>query len=430
MFKTINKDVVAEIVEKKSKFIAHVFHVETVEEAEEKIKEIKKMHYDARHNCYAFSIFSKEGIVNRFSDDGEPSGTAGSPMLNILNSKGITNCVVIVTRYFGGILLGTGGLVRAYTGAMQEALKEISEVIKDTGLEVRLQTTYQDLEKMKYYLELRSLYKKNISQLTELDDILEATNIEKTIDNESILSSNNEYYSFISQYKSYRNELESKQKYYERQVVLYPSVLSKQEIENIENDYIQTKLNFINWIEEKKIETVEKKMDYSQKLNNIEIEIQQTQLKIDNSSIKAKKSGYVNVINKISVGDYVSSDTLLLSIIPVDTELKAIVNVSNSNISKIKIGQNVLLQINDLPYTKYGKIEGKIILIPSDVIISENPYYPVEVLLDKNYVKHKSEKVYLKIGTKVSTKIIVDSNTIFQKILNKLVIDNEQINSS
>ena len=157
MFKTIDKDVTAEIVEKKSKFIAHVFHVETVEEAEEKIKEIRKIHYDARHNCYAFSIFSKEGIVNRFSDDGEPSGTAGSPMLNILNSKGITNCVVIVTRYFGGILLGTGGLVRAYTGAMQEALAKITEVTKDTGLEVRLQTTYQDLEKMKYYLKQNNI---------------------------------------------------------------------------------------------------------------------------------------------------------------------------------------------------------------------------------------------------------------------------------
>lgn len=157
MFKTIDKDVQAEIVEKKSKFIANIFYVETVEEAEEKVKEIKKKHYDARHNCYAFSIFSKEGIVNRFSDDGEPSGTAGSPMLNILNSKGIVNAVVIVTRYFGGILLGTGGLVRAYTGAMQEALKEIQEVTKDTGLEVCLETSYPDLEKMKYYLKQNNI---------------------------------------------------------------------------------------------------------------------------------------------------------------------------------------------------------------------------------------------------------------------------------
>ena len=157
MFKTIDKDVQAEIVEKKSKFIANIFYVETVEEAEEKVKEIKKKHYDARHNCYAFSIFSKEGIVNRFSDDGEPSGTAGLPMLNILNSKGIVNAVVIVTRYFGGILLGTGGLVRAYTGAMQEALKEIQEVTKDTGLEVCLETSYPDLEKMKYYLKQNNI---------------------------------------------------------------------------------------------------------------------------------------------------------------------------------------------------------------------------------------------------------------------------------
>ena len=85
MFKTINENVSAEIVEKKSKFIANIFYVETVEEAEEKVKEIKKKYFDARHNCFAYSVFTKDGIVNRFSDDGEPSGTAGGPMLNILN---------------------------------------------------------------------------------------------------------------------------------------------------------------------------------------------------------------------------------------------------------------------------------------------------------------------------------------------------------
>lgn len=162
MFKTINKNISAEIVEKKSKFIANVFYIETVEEAEGKVKEIKKKYFDARHNCYAFSVFTKEGIINRFSDDGEPSGTAGSPMLNILNSKGLTNIVVIVTRYFGGILLGTGGLVRAYTGAMQEALSQIEEVCKDLGLEAKLQTTYPDLEKLKYYLKQNEIDITNI----------------------------------------------------------------------------------------------------------------------------------------------------------------------------------------------------------------------------------------------------------------------------
>ena len=153
MFKTINTNVSAEIVEKKSKFIANVFYVETVEEAEEKVKEIKKKYFDARHNCFAYSVFTKDGIVNRFSDDGEPSGTAGGPMLNILNGKELTNVVVIVTRYFGGILLGTGGLIRAYTGAAQEALGKLEDVYKDLGLEAKLITTYPELEKLKYYLK-------------------------------------------------------------------------------------------------------------------------------------------------------------------------------------------------------------------------------------------------------------------------------------
>ena len=152
MFKTIKEDTSAEIVEKKSKFIANVFYIESQEEAEEKIKMISKKYFDARHNCYAYSIFTKNGIVNKFSDDGEPSGTAGAPMLNILTSKGITNILVIVTRYFGGILLGTGGLVRAYTGATQEALEKTEEIKKDLGIEAKIEVSYSDLEKCKYYL--------------------------------------------------------------------------------------------------------------------------------------------------------------------------------------------------------------------------------------------------------------------------------------
>ena len=168
MFKTINENVSAEIVEKKSKFIANIFYVETVEEAEEKVKEIKKKYFDARHNCFAYSVFTKDGIVNRFSDDGEPSGTAGGPMLNFLNSKELTNLVVIVTRYFGGILLGTGGLIRAYTGATQEALAQIKEVTKDLGLEVVLTTTYPDLEKMKYYLKQNEIEVTNVEYNEEV----------------------------------------------------------------------------------------------------------------------------------------------------------------------------------------------------------------------------------------------------------------------
>ena len=153
MFKTIDKNVEAEIVEKKSKFIANVFYVESVQEAEELIKKVKKQHNEARHNCFAFSVFTREGIVDRFSDDGEPSGTAGSPMLNIITSKKITNVLVVVTRYFGGILLGTGGLVRAYTGAFQEALEKVNIIEKELGVMAKFVVTYSDLEKLKYYLK-------------------------------------------------------------------------------------------------------------------------------------------------------------------------------------------------------------------------------------------------------------------------------------
>lgn len=151
MFKTIKENVSAEIVEKKSKFIASVFYIESIEEAENIIREMKKKYYDARHNCFAYSVYAEDGIQNRFSDAGEPSGTAGSPMLNIITSRNLSNILVVVTRYFGGILLGTGGLVRAYTGAFQEALNNAVEVNKDLGLEAYLMIEYSELEKVKYY---------------------------------------------------------------------------------------------------------------------------------------------------------------------------------------------------------------------------------------------------------------------------------------
>lgn len=175
MFKTIlEKEVQAEIVEKKSRFIANIFYVESVEEAEEKIKKVKKQYFDARHNCFAYSVFSKAGITNRFSDDGEPSGTAGAPILNILNSKELTNILVIVTRYFGGILLGTGGLVRAYTGATQEALNKINIIHKEVGIEVKFEINYQDLEKLKYYFKQNDIeiakfeYSENVEVLANI----------------------------------------------------------------------------------------------------------------------------------------------------------------------------------------------------------------------------------------------------------------------
>ena len=157
MFKTIKENSRSEIVEKKSKFIANSFYVESVEEAEKYIKEINKKYFDSRHNCYAFSVYTKNGIINRFSDNGEPSGTAGGPMLNIILSKKLSNVLVIVTRYFGGILLGTGGLVRSYSEATQNVLLEDNFINKDIGLEVKFEVSYSDFEKIKYYFSQNNI---------------------------------------------------------------------------------------------------------------------------------------------------------------------------------------------------------------------------------------------------------------------------------
>lgn len=162
MFKTLESNVSAEIVEKKSKFIANIYYIESVEDAEKLIKEVNKKYFDARHNCYAFSVCTENGIVNRFSDDGEPSGTAGAPMLNILTSQNLSNVLVIVTRYFGGILLGTGGLVKAYTQATIEALNKANIVNMDLGKSVKFVISYQDLEKLKYFMKQNSVNISNI----------------------------------------------------------------------------------------------------------------------------------------------------------------------------------------------------------------------------------------------------------------------------
>ena len=109
----------SEFVEKRSRFIGHVWRVETEEEARAHIEEMKKRYYDARHNCWCYII--KDGPV-RYSDDGEPQGTAGQPMLNVFQRENVVNVCCVVTRYFGGILLGAGGLVRAYTQGAKDAL--------------------------------------------------------------------------------------------------------------------------------------------------------------------------------------------------------------------------------------------------------------------------------------------------------------------
>lgn len=138
-----------EIVEKKSRFIATVRPVESEEEAVAFINEMKKKYWDARHNCSAFVIGERQELT-RCSDDGEPAQTAGRPMLDVLLKEGVTNVAVVVTRYFGGVLLGTGGLVRAYQAATQAGLAASRIIEKRSGTRLVVRTDYNGLGKLQY----------------------------------------------------------------------------------------------------------------------------------------------------------------------------------------------------------------------------------------------------------------------------------------
>lgn len=139
-----------EFIEKKSRFIGRVWPVETEEEALTRIQEMKKQHYDATHNCWAYII--KDGAV-RFSDDGEPGGTAGMPMLQVLQREGMNNIVCVVTRYFGGILLGAGGLVRAYTKGAKIAVDAAGKSMKRVWKVLYVPCPYTFYERVKLEVE-------------------------------------------------------------------------------------------------------------------------------------------------------------------------------------------------------------------------------------------------------------------------------------
>ena len=146
----------AEIVEKKSRFIATVRPVKTEDEARAFIEEMKKKYWNATHNVFAYQI-GERNELQRFSDDGEPQGTAGRPMLDVILGQEVTNILVIVTRYFGGTLLGTGGLVRAYTQAVKEGLSACKIGVMCEGYEMSLKTDYNGVGKVLYLLGQKGL---------------------------------------------------------------------------------------------------------------------------------------------------------------------------------------------------------------------------------------------------------------------------------
>lgn len=145
-YKTVGSLGSGELVEKRSRFIGYCKPVTTEDEAVEFINKIKKKHWDARHNVYAYSL--REGQIKRYSDDGEPSGTAGMPVLEVLTKSGVTDAVIVVTRYFGGVLLGTGGLVRAYSASAKLGMESAGVVTMELCSECELCCSYNQYGKL------------------------------------------------------------------------------------------------------------------------------------------------------------------------------------------------------------------------------------------------------------------------------------------
>ncbi|HKL99892.1 MAG TPA: YigZ family protein [Mobilitalea sp.] len=169
-YQTIYEGGIGEIVMKKSRFIATVSPVATEDAALAFIEALKKKYWDASHNCYAYILGTNNPLM-RCSDDGEPSKTAGKPMLDVLSSHELTNLVVVVTRYFGGTLLGTGGLVKAYQSATIEGLEKSKIIKKELGLRMQLTTDYNLIGKLQYYVNQESfpLLSSDYSDVVTLD---------------------------------------------------------------------------------------------------------------------------------------------------------------------------------------------------------------------------------------------------------------------
>ena len=150
-YKTIAKPAEGNYSEKRSKFLAYAFPVQNEQEVKQRLAEIQKKHWDARHHCYAY-ILGPHKDAYRLNDNGEPSGTAGKPILEVINGAGLTNVLIIVTRYFGGVLLGTGGLVRAYTQSAQAGLAASEIGVMTYAQKLTLTVGYNMINNVQYYL--------------------------------------------------------------------------------------------------------------------------------------------------------------------------------------------------------------------------------------------------------------------------------------
>lgn len=206
MFKTIIENSTYEITEKKSKFIANLICIENKEDAENKIKEYKKLYHDARHNCSAYRVIDNGIIYEKSSDDGEPSGTAGAPMLNILQKNDLCNVLIIVTRYFGGILLGTGGLVRCYSEVTLGAVNSVPKFNIEEGIQFELEVDYDELEQIRYFCKKNNFNIVNINYSEKVICKIEVKNKSVKLFLEEIKNKKEDKIKVIKWYKKYIRE--------------------------------------------------------------------------------------------------------------------------------------------------------------------------------------------------------------------------------
>ena len=209
-FLTIQEEEQTQIVEKKSKFIAEIYPVTNIQEVQNKIKEVKKKYYDAKHHCIAYRIIDEGRVVERASDDGEPSGTAGAPMLNLLKGNNLCNVLVVVTRYFGGILLGTGGLVRAYSEATNLVIQKSKMINITEGYEITLKLEYNNLDAFNYYCKNNNIIILNIEYAENISIKIEMETDKKEIFMKDIENKKNSVIEIVEIKRKLVNKVEKK----------------------------------------------------------------------------------------------------------------------------------------------------------------------------------------------------------------------------
>lgn len=194
---TIDKEYSFEVNIKKSKFIGYLFYIKDQNEAIEKIKDIRKKHYDATHNCYAYVINDNGQTIIKSSDDGEPGGTAGVVIYEVLKKNNLTNILCVVTRYFGGIKLGAGGLVRAYSQTTGEVIKQITNLIKIEEKEIlTIEFSYEKINEIEKLMQKYTIISKEFNTNVRYSYELPKENIQET--KEKLINLSNNRITFIN----------------------------------------------------------------------------------------------------------------------------------------------------------------------------------------------------------------------------------------